>query len=304
MTTLDDLALEIRETILYYTWLSTPSILMLEIDGLVHLANFVRNSDLIVYEEESSAHMESSNAEDCEQDEFEEEEDEPADLPVGLPSWLLTNRAMLTVCMDVFNRHGECLMEIDTIMPREYPREAPTNEDASLYDHRIFSPLIAPHTVPRLRVVLYKLGRNTFKNPTPMIDLSPDHIEYCEALFKHITACTNVREVELCLKPFFHSLRPVEVNLDAFDDLVRPLASLSRLQVEIPTSWHDRVTPKERDEVEGQLLEKLRGTGEGALAGMERDPASDFVKEEDGRPGVDRYLHRDWKFVWTSVGSV
>ncbi|KAH3988022.1 hypothetical protein HBI70_045260 [Parastagonospora nodorum] len=304
MGNLKDPPVEIRQMILHHTWLSTSSILMLETDGLIHLANIIRNSHIVEEEEENSLFVRSSNAEDCEQDEFEEEEDGPAHVPIGLPSWLLTNKAMLADGIAVFNRHGECQLEIDTAMIRGNPHEALKGKDHALYNRHLFSPLISPYNVQRLRVVLHKSGRNAFKTPTPMIELSPDHIQYCEALFKDVTASAKVEEVELCLKNFHHSGRPVEVNTDALGGLVWPLATLARLQIGLPTSWDDRVTREGRDEVEDRLLQKLREIGEGALVGMERDPAKDFVKKEDCGPGVDGYLHRDWKFFWEGVGSV
>ena len=104
MGNLKDLPVEIRQMILRRTWLSTPSILMLETDGLIHLAKIIRNLRIVQEEEEASLFVRSSNAEDCEHDEFEEEEDGPAHLPIGLPSWLLTNKAMLADGMAVFNR--------------------------------------------------------------------------------------------------------------------------------------------------------------------------------------------------------
>jgi hypothetical protein len=66
MGNLKDLPVEIRQMILHHTWLSTPSILMVETDGLIHLANIIRNCQIIEEEEEASFFVRSSNAEDCE----------------------------------------------------------------------------------------------------------------------------------------------------------------------------------------------------------------------------------------------
>jgi hypothetical protein len=104
---------------------------------------------------------------------------------------------MLADGIAVFNRHGECQLEIDTAMIRGNPHEALKNKDQALYNRQLFSPMISQYTVQRLRFVLYKSGRNAFKATTLMIDLSPNHIQYCEALFKDVTASAKVEEVEL-----------------------------------------------------------------------------------------------------------